>query len=187
MCIRDSGIGALGVCRDVLRAVDELQLVRVQQGLHGAQIGERDHHSDLDRGEVVLGVLERPGELLDQMGGLVVIQVHLPVARHQRGASHQSSNTAMPGRALPSRSSRLAPPPVEMCPKPASSKPRRRTAAAVSPPPTIEKAPALPASMMAWATARVPAAKASISNTPGGPFHTMVFASASLAAKRAAE
>src|SRR5665811_1284619 len=192
MCIRDSGIGALGVCRDVLRAVDELQLVRVQQGLHGAQIGERDHHSDLDRGEVVLGVLERPGELLDQMGGLVVVQVHLPVARHQRGAghvssSHQSSSTAMPGSVLPSRSSRLAPPPVEMWPKPASSKPRRRTAAAVSPPPTIEKAPALPASMMAWATARVPAAKGSISKTPGGPFHTMVFASASLAAKRAAE
>src|SRR5665811_1056572 len=181
------GVRTVGVCRHVLGAVTDLQLVRVHQGLHGTQVGERHQYGDLDGGEVVLGVLERPGELLDQMGGLVVVQVHLPVARHQRGAGHQSSNTAMPGRALPSRSSRLAPPPVEMCPKPASSKPRRRTAAAVSPPPTIEKAPALPASMMAWATARVPAAKGSISKTPGGPFHTMVFASASLAAKRAAE
>ena len=37
----------------------------------------------------------------------------------------------MPGSSLPSRYSRLAPPPVEMCPKSASSKPSARTAAAV--------------------------------------------------------
>ena len=47
--------------------------------------------------------------------------------------------TSMPGRSLPSRYSRLAPPPVEMCPKAASSKPSVRTAAAESPPPTTDR------------------------------------------------
>ena len=48
----------------------------------------------------------------------------------------QRSRTAMPGSSLPSRYSRLAPPPVEMWPNAASSKPSLRTAAAESPPPT---------------------------------------------------
>ena len=45
----------------------------------------------------------------------------------------------MPGSSLPSRYSRLAPPPVEMWPNAASSKPSLRTAAAESPPPTTER------------------------------------------------
>ena len=45
----------------------------------------------------------------------------------------------MPGSSLPSRYSRLAPPPVEMWPNASSSKPRLRTAAAESPPPTTER------------------------------------------------
>ena len=75
-------------------------------------------HRDLDGLVVVLGILEGPVQLLDQVGGLEVVQVHLPVARHERDAvGHQSSSTASPGSSLPSRYSRLAPPPVEMCPK----------------------------------------------------------------------
>ena len=85
----------------------------------------------------------------------------------------------MPGRSLPSRYSRLAPPPVEMCPKAASSKPSWRTAAAESPPPTTVRPSTL---VSASATARVPPAKASNSNTPIGPFQNTVLASPSAAA-----
>ena len=61
----------------------------------------------------------------------------------------------MPGSVLPSRYSRLAPPPVEMWPKPSSSKPSWRTAAAESPPPTTDSPST---SVSASATARVPSA-----------------------------
>src|SRR5690625_5734147 len=52
---------------------------------------------------------------------------------HTTGSQARAS---IPGRFLPSRYSRLAPPPVEMCPRADSSKPSARTAAAESPPPT---------------------------------------------------
>src|SRR5206468_237911 len=114
---------------------------------------------------VVVGVGERVGELLDERDGLEVVEVHLPVARHQRGPRHQSSsNTARPGRLLPSRYSRLAPPPVEMWPNRASSMPSARTAAALSPPPTTVSASS-PSDAMASATPRVPAANGASSNT----------------------
>src|SRR5699024_1921760 len=179
-----TGVGTLLVGGDVLRAVADLQLVGVHQGLHRAQVGERwaDHH--LHSVVVVLGVLEGPGELLHQVGGLVVVEVHLPVARHQRGTagSHRSLpfagqfRTSIPGRVLPSRNSREAPPPVEMWLKPSSSKSRVRTAAAESPPPTMVTAPPEVASTYAWATALSPPANASSSNTPIGPFQTTVLA-----------
>src|SRR5579884_440107 len=151
-----SGVRARGVLRDVLRAVLDLQLVAVDQGLHRAQVGERGEHRDLDRGVVLVGQGE--GELLDVRDGLEVVEVHLPVARHQRGArvGHaQPSRTVIPGNALPSRYSSDAPPPVEMWPNAASSKPRVRTAAAESPPPTTVNAPE---SIRPCATARVPPA-----------------------------
>ena len=88
----------------------------------------------------------------------------------------------MPGRSLPSRYSRLAPPPVEMCPKASSSKPRVRTAAAESPPPTTERPSIL---VSASATARVPSAKASNSKTPIGPFQNTVLAPEIASAKAA--
>ena len=69
----------------------------------------------------------------------------------------QRSRTAIPGSSLPSRNSRLAPPPVEMWPKAVSSKPSWRTAAAESPPPTTDSPST---SVSAWATARVPSANA---------------------------
>ena len=82
----------------------------------------------------------------------------------------------MPGSSLPSRYSRLAPPPVEMWPNAASSKPSVRTAAAESPPPTTESPST---SVSAWATARVPSANAGVSKTPIGPFQNTVRAPAS--------
>src|SRR5699024_1497547 len=151
------------------------------------QIGVRRHHDDLAPGVVVLLVRERPRELLDQHHSFLVVEVHLPVPRHQRGAlrrRHQSSRTLIPGSSLPSRYSRLAPPPVEMWPNAASSKPRVRTAAAESPPPTTER-PSIFVS--AAATARVPPANASTSKTPIGPFQNTVRAPASAAANAAPE
>src|SRR5699024_5314225 len=68
------------------------------------------------------------------------------------------SSIAKPGSCLPSRYSRLAPPPVEMWSKADSSSSMARIAAAESPPPTTLNAPD---SAIASATVRVPAAKAS--------------------------
>ena len=80
----------------------------------------------------------------------------------QRGLLRRDPETG--GYVLPQgkNSSRLAPPPVEMCPNWSSEKPRVRTAAAESPPPTTVKASV---SVRPWATARVPGAKASNSRT----------------------
>ena len=58
---------------------------------------------------VEVGVVEREGELLHERDRLEVVEVHLPVARHERetaSAMDQSSRTAIPGRRLPSRNSR---------------------------------------------------------------------------------
>ena len=68
-------------------------------------------------------------------------------------SSQSLSSAARPGSFLPSRYSRRAPPPVEMWPNAASSKPSVRTAAAESPPPTTVRPST---SVSAWATARVP-------------------------------
>ena len=70
----------------VLGAVPELEPVAVDEGLHAAQVGERRQHRHLDRAEVVLAVLQGPVELLHEVGGLEVVEVHLPVARHERDA-----------------------------------------------------------------------------------------------------
>ena len=90
------------------------------------------------------------------------------------------SSTASPGSSLPSRYSRLAPPPVEMWPNASSSKPSVRTAAAESPPPTTESPSTL---VSASATTRVPSAKAGVSKTPIGPFQNTVCAPVMASAK----
>ena len=91
--------------------------------------------------EVVPGVPQRPVQLLHQVGRLQVVEVHLPVAGHERhpaaapvapGAAHGASSAVSPGSAAPSRYSRLAPPPVEMWVNASSGKPSSRTAAAES-------------------------------------------------------
>src|SRR5512139_507476 len=165
-----TGVRAGGVLGDVLRAVLDTELVALDQGLHRADVGERDQDGDVDR--VVVLVVQREGELLDVLHGLEVVEVHLPVAGHQRLAlGHlqfpSSSRTARPGRVLPSRYSRLAPPPVEIWPKAPSSNPRVRTAAALSPPPTTVNASE---SIRPCATARVPPASLAANSLPdSGP------------------
>src|SRR6266508_239282 len=181
-----AGVGARGVWRQVLRAVPDQQLVPVDEGLHAADRDERrqDHHLDL--GQLLLGEAER--QLLHQRDRFEVGEVHLPVAGDQRPAHghpfvrHQDSSASRPGRRLPSRYSRDAPPPVEMCPKDFSSSPRIRTAAEESPPPTTVK-PSTAA--IASATARVPAANGGSSNTPIGPFQNTVLAGRNASVKAA--
>ena len=80
-----AGVRAGVVRGDVLGAVLDLQLVAVDQGLHGPQVGEGRQDGDLDGVVVLVG--EGEGELLDVGDGLEVVEVHLPVARHQRGAA----------------------------------------------------------------------------------------------------
>src|SRR5690606_9391748 len=131
-------------------------------------------------------VLETPRELLHERDRLKVIEVELPVARDERGARtdcYAHPSASKPGSRLPSRNSRLAPPPVDMCPKLSSWKPKERTAAAESPPPTAVR----PAdSVSASATVFVPCAKASNSNTPMGPFQKTVAESRMTSANAAA-
>src|ERR1017187_4256001 len=176
-----AGVGAVLVRRDVLCAVGELELVALDEGLHAAQRGERRQYHDVGRREIL--VVQPEGELLGQGQGLEMIVVHLPVAGHERlaaGPAHRSSSSAAsPGSVLPSRYSRLAPPPVEMWPNAVSGKFRWRTAAAESPPPTTVSPGTR---LIASATALVPSAKAGNSKTPTGPFQKTVLASDSLLA-----
>src|SRR5437660_4782005 len=119
--------------RQVLSAVGQPQLIAVDQGLHATQIGERGKHRDID--SVVVLVRQRERDLLHQRDRLEVIEVHLPVAGDEWLAAHDSPpvgwarlSTSMPGSVLPSRYSREAPPPVEMCEKSPSGMPSARTA-----------------------------------------------------------
>ncbi|MDF2493007.1 MAG: hypothetical protein K0Q58_1585 [Microbacterium sp.] len=108
-------VGAGIVHRQVLRAEGERDLVGVDERLHRAQIGEGREQRDLDGVGFVLRVLQRPVQLLHERDGLEVIQVHLPVARDERRPGHSDHpRTSSPGSFLPSRNSRLAPPPVEI-------------------------------------------------------------------------
>src|SRR5215471_2476060 len=180
-----TGVGAVLMWRDVLRPVLQLELVTLDERLHAAQGGEWREHDDVNRREVLVGQPER--ELLGERERFQVVVVHLPVADDQRlacpaPAHWSSSSAASPGSVLPSRNSRLAPPPVEMWLKALSGKSSCRTAAAESPPPTTVS-PAT--SLIALATAQVPAAKAANSNTPTGPFQKTVLASAGFAANSA--
>src|ERR1051326_3168964 len=81
-----------------------------------------------------------------------------------------SASAATPGSWLPSRNSRLAPPPVlAKVTRPVN--PVMLSALTLSPPPMMLLAPCRVASATARATANVPAENRSSSNTPMGPFH----------------
>src|SRR5216683_5010837 len=84
--------------------------------------------------------------------------------------NYASLRTATPGSSLPSRYSRVAPPPVETNEN-RPARPSASTAAAVSPPPTRVYAPDV---AMASPTAFVPALNSGTSVMPNGPFQTMV-------------
>ncbi|EGJ78227.1 putative phosphoglycerate kinase [Streptomyces sp. Tu6071] len=91
------GVGTRVVRGDVLGAVLDLQLVAVDQGLHGAQVGEGCEDRDLDGLVVLVG--EGESELLDVRDGLEVVEVHLPVARHQRSAGGHGCSVLQCGEA----------------------------------------------------------------------------------------
>merc|ERR1712107_521694 len=84
-----------------------------------------------------------------------------------------SSRAATPGRSLPSKSSKEAPPPVLQCDT-LSTVLYFLQAVAVSPPPITEMAPASVTSTILSIILLVPASKGAISKTPIGPFQTMV-------------
>src|SRR5580692_8238938 len=193
-----AGVGTVLVRREILGSVGQPQPVPLDQRLHAAQRGERGQQGHVGGVEVL--VVQRERQLLGQRDGLEMRVVHLPVAGDQglapRGRAHSAvpsagaapsagsgaSSAASPGSVRPSRYSRLAPPPVEMCENELSGKPRVRTAAAESPPPTTVSPGT---SLIDWATLRVPAANAGNSNTPTGPFQNTVPASLSLSANSA--
>src|SRR2546422_730562 len=132
---------------------------------------ERHRRREEPHGAVVVTPVAGPERL--QVGpSLGRPEVHLPVGGKEQ-PPHASSSAATPGRGLPSRNSRDAPPPVETW---VSFDVRPATAAAESPPPTTVVAPRRVASTIATATARVPASNGGCSNTPIGPFQTTVFA-----------
>merc|ERR1719450_1030054 len=89
----------------------------------------------------------------------------------------RGERAATPGRSLPSKSSRLAPPPVETWDT-LSSVLYLAAQVAVSPPPMIVIPPALVRATTESMRARVPLENASNSKTPAGPFQTTTFARA---------
>src|SRR5438105_762291 len=126
------------------------------------------------RADRELHVLERGHarqQRLNVFLGLALGLVHLPVARHQRGARHAHatpapSSASRAGSARPSISASVAPPPVERW-STACASPNRSRAAAESPPPTTVTPRAR---AIASATVRVPCAKGASSKAPMGPF-----------------
>src|SRR5436190_22870424 len=97
----------------------------------------------------------------------------MEVAADARYPLLATSKNATPGSTLPSRNSRLAPPPVEQWVT-LSATLNFFAAVAVSPPPTTVVAPLAVAFAMAAAMALVDPANFSNSNTPEGPFQMMV-------------
>ena len=185
-----AGVGAGVVRRESCAPYLMLQLVAVDQGLHRAQVGERRQHRDLDRASKSLSVSANASFWTWAMASRWLRFIfQLPAISGRAAASCRRPDFGWaigasvlqygePGRVLPSRYSRLAPPPVEMWPNAVSSKPSVRTAAAESPPPTTVKrrrprsAPGRPRGCRRRT--------ASNSNTPIGPFQNTVLASASL-------
>src|ERR1700689_5211949 len=88
-----------------------------------------------------------------------------------------SVNASTPGSFLPSKNSRLAPPPVLMWGI-WSATPAWLMAETESPPPMMGMAPLLAAT--AWAMSLVKTAKLGTSKTPAVPFQTMVLALATI-------
>ena len=65
---------------EVLAAVDNLELVALDEGLDAPEIRERREDGHLGAAVVVLGVGQGPGQLLQEGDALDMVHVHLPVA-----------------------------------------------------------------------------------------------------------
>src|SRR5262249_21341790 len=144
---------------------------RVPDGFaHGAQGGEGGRQGDL--GAAPVGQSRQ--KVREERAGLLFGPVHLPVAGDER--AHQALvRASTPGRVMPERYSRVAPPPVETCVN-LDVSPNLRTADAESPPPTTVCAPQ---AAMALAIERVPSANGGPSKSATGRFQRIVPVSAS--------
>src|SRR5699024_5769407 len=76
-----TGVRAGVVGRDVLGAIADLQLVTLDDRLHGADVGERRQNRDVD--SLVVLLRQSEGKLLHHLDRLEVVEVHLPIARDQ--------------------------------------------------------------------------------------------------------
>src|SRR5690606_31532509 len=174
-----AGVSALVFPKDVLGSqLDARTLDHFCDRIQGGKRRTKDHFDPFDL------ISDEHFDLFREPDGFACRLVHLPVACNDRfpreispflcvaHASPASMSAATPGSSLPSKNSRLAPPPVETW-LILSAKPACCTAAAESPPPTMLNAPE---SATAWATALVPWEKAANSKTPMGPFQRMVLA-----------
>src|SRR5207245_8237741 len=104
-----AGEGTGGLPVDVLDAENDAAVTEPLG--HRPKARERWQKDHLDLPALARGSRPDRG---DQVQRLRHRLVHLPVARHQGKTTHSSaSRAAMPGSRLPSRSSSVAPPPVE--------------------------------------------------------------------------
>ena len=92
-----AGVCAGVVDGEVLATVEDVQLVALDEGLHGADVGEGREDGNFGCGEVKVCVVEGPCELLDEGDCLCVVEVHLPVACDE-GLTRHSSLLSFPAR-----------------------------------------------------------------------------------------
>ena len=121
-----AGVGAGVVRREVLPAERERELVGVDQRLHGAQVGERREDRDLDarRSRACASLSVQCSFCTNAIAcrwSRFIFQLPAMSGVRRRHCCHP--RTSSPGSFLPSRNSRLAPPPVEMWPNWSSVKP----------------------------------------------------------------
>merc|ERR1719461_826116 len=116
------------------------------------------------------------------MLSLVPFIFQLPPTKNFLLPLPSADKAATPGRTFPSKSSKLAPPPV-LTWLTLSSVPYLAQQVAVSPPPMIVQPPAEVSATTLSIKALVPLAKLSNSNTPAGPFQTISLALAMTSAK----
>src|SRR5690606_729009 len=96
-------VGTGVVLRQILCAVDHVELVGPDEVRNGTDVSAGRDHRYFRSGEsvVVVRVLERPCELLHEGDRLLLVEVHLPVARDQRNpACYCHPRTSSPGRRL---------------------------------------------------------------------------------------
>src|SRR5687767_12827328 len=96
----------------VLSPHAHLEIITIDGGLNTSQGREGWTYDDID--PVINAGVQAIAKLFHEVDGLEVCLVHLPVGRYH-GLSHLTSRASRPGSLRPSRNSKEAPPPVEMC------------------------------------------------------------------------
>ena len=81
-----AGEGTLGGHGNGLCAVGDMELVGFDQHLDAAQRRERGEKRDFAAFKVEVSVTQQPYQLLHEVSGFKMVEIHLPVAGHQRNA-----------------------------------------------------------------------------------------------------